>query len=61
MKKPFPYSVSEWANIGKERGYWDFFAEEIKREEKKRLYDIFQSQGTGGGNYRILIEHYLNS
>ena len=35
MKAPtFPYSVSEWEKIGKERGYWKFFEEKLREEPR---------------------------
>lgn len=45
------YDVSEWKRIGMERGYWDYFAKQIRRE----VLDELLEKGHGGGNWRRLI------
>ena len=34
-----PYDVSEWKNIGIERGYWDYFKKEVAKDVMQTMLD----------------------
>lgn len=49
-EKQLPYDVSEWARVGKERGYWQYFKKQVLKEAS----DFLLENGHGGGNWRRL-------
>lgn len=40
MNNKIPYNVSEWRNVGKERGYWDYFKNQIRKKDEEELIKI---------------------
>jgi hypothetical protein len=36
----FPYNVSEWKRIGIERGYWNYFRDEIRKKDMEELIKL---------------------
>jgi len=48
QKEEIPYSVSEWRKIGIERGYYDYFEQEVKQNIGKEFKKWFKSDDCEG-------------
>ena len=44
IREKIPYNVSEWAEIGKERGYWDYFRQEVIKEVEEMINKEFKHE-----------------
>ena len=45
--------VSAWARIGKERGYWEYFKDEIIKEVDKKIGDLMHEDANTRLNERL--------
>lgn len=60
--KEFPYSISEWERIGKERGYWDYYLRETQRAKAEEIKsDLLKIADEGEyEDLRREVEHYFS-
>jgi len=49
----YPLSVSHWKEIGKKRGYWDYFEKQARQELKKELVEEIKNLSLG--KYKSIV------
>ena len=47
--------VTAWKKYGIKNKYWEFFAEEVRKEERKRICELLLEKGHGSGNFKRLV------
>jgi len=47
-EETFPYSVSQWEELGKQRAYFQFFEKKIREVERQRIIKILEKELLAG-------------
>ena len=61
IQEQIPYNVSEWKRIGIERGYWDYFRDEVRKEVLEEIEKVSSNQFIDCAERLRMIDIIINS